>query len=177
MSAPPITGDYFDCLRERLTDDGIALVHTIGEAGPPAPTNPWIARYIFPGGYVPSLSEIASAVEKSGLWITDIEVWRLHYAETLRLWRRRFLARRDEAKALYDERFCRMWEFYLAASEISFRYMQQCVFQIQLAKRRETVPVVRDYMLDEERALDRRECDDPVPPDNGPALRLIVIHR
>ena len=150
---------YFDCLRDRLTDDGVALLHTIGCAGPPGPTNPWITRYIFPGGYVPSLSEIAKAVEASGLWITDIEVWRLHYAETLRLWRRRFLARRDEAKALYDERFCRMWEFYLAAAEISFRYMEQCVFQIQLAKRREAVPLIRDYMLDEERAIEMRESD------------------
>jgi cyclopropane-fatty-acyl-phospholipid synthase len=150
---------YFDCLCDRLTDDGVALLHTIGYAGPPGPTNPWIARYIFPGGYVPSLSQISQAIEESGLWITDIEVWRLHYAETLRCWRHRFLARRDEAKALYDERFCRMWEFYLAAAEISFRYMQQCVFQIQLAKRREAVPVVRDYMLDDERALDRRESD------------------
>ncbi|MFO1153997.1 MAG: cyclopropane-fatty-acyl-phospholipid synthase family protein [Rhodospirillales bacterium] len=148
---------YFDCLRDRLTDDGVALLHTIGHMGPPGPTNPWITRYIFPGGYVPSLSEIAKAIEESGLWITDIEVWRLHYAETLRCWRHRFLARRDEAKALYDERFCRMWEFYLALSEISFRYMRQCVYQIQLAKRRDGAPIIRDYMMNEEQALDRRE--------------------
>ncbi len=148
---------YFDSLRERLADDGVALLHTIGHAGIPGPTNPWITRYIFPGGYIPALSEIAKATQESGLWITDVEVWRLHYAETVRCWRRRFLARRDEAKALYDERFCRMWEFYLAAAEISFRYMQQCVFQIQLAKRRDAVPIVRDYMLDEERASDQRE--------------------
>ncbi|MFO1127177.1 MAG: cyclopropane-fatty-acyl-phospholipid synthase family protein [Rhodospirillales bacterium] len=150
---------YFDSIRDRLADNGVALLHTIGHAGIPGPTNPWITRYIFPGGYIPSLSEIAKACEESGLWITDVEVLRLHYAETLRLWRRRFLAHREEAKALYDERFCRMWEFYLAAAEISFRYMQQVVFQIQLSKRRETVPIVRDYMVDEERIIDQRARD------------------
>ena len=138
--------DYFRKLAELLTDDGVALVHTIGRTTPPGATNPFIAKYIFPGGYIPALSEVAAAVEREGLIITDVEVLRLHYAETLKAWRERFLARRTEAVAMYDERFARMWEFYLAASEASFRHNDLVVFQLQLAKKVDTLPVTRDYM-------------------------------
>jgi cyclopropane-fatty-acyl-phospholipid synthase len=144
---------FFDCIRDRLTDDGVALVHTIGRSDGPGVTNPWIRKYIFPGGYFPALSELLPVIEQSGLWATDIEVLRLHYADTLSLWRQRFLANRAAALALYDERFCRMWEFYLAASEIAFRYMRCVVFQIQLAKRQDAVPLTRDYMYEGERTL------------------------
>jgi cyclopropane-fatty-acyl-phospholipid synthase len=154
-------GEFFRQVRDRLTEDGVALLHTIGRSDPPGGTNPWIRKYIFPGGYAPALSEVAGAVETSGLWLTDVEVWRLHYAETLRHWRQRFLARRSEALALYDERFCRMWEFYLACCEMAFRHMQQCVFQIQLAQRLQTLPLTRDYMLDQERKLAMAEQPQP----------------
>jgi cyclopropane-fatty-acyl-phospholipid synthase len=137
---------YFRKVAELLTEDGVALVHTIGRTTPPGATNPFIAKYIFPGGYIPALSEITAAVEREGLVITDVEVLRLHYAETLKAWRERFLARRDEAVAMYDERFARMWEFYLAASEASFRHNDLVVFQLQLAKRLDTLPVTRGYM-------------------------------
>jgi cyclopropane-fatty-acyl-phospholipid synthase len=138
--------DYFGKIRQLLEDDGVALIHTIGRTTPPGATNPFIAKYIFPGGYIPALSEIAAAVEKEGLIISDVEVLRLHYAQTLKAWRERFLARRAEAVAMYDERFARMWEFYLAASEASFRYDGLVVFQLQLAKRLDTLPMTRDYM-------------------------------
>ncbi|MDU0340319.1 cyclopropane-fatty-acyl-phospholipid synthase family protein [Bosea rubneri] len=138
--------DYFRKISELLVDDGVALIHTIGRATPPGATNPFIAKHIFPGGYIPALSEISAAVEKEGLVIADVEVLRLHYAQTLKAWRERFLARRGEAVAMYDERFARMWEFYLAASEASFRYDGLVVFQLQLAKRLDTLPMTRDYM-------------------------------
>lgn len=144
--------DYFRKIRELLTDDGVALIHTIGRTTPPGATNPFIAKYIFPGGYIPALSEIAAAVEKEGLVITDVEVLRLHYAETLKAWRERFLARRAEAVAMYDERFARMWEFYLAASEASFRHNGLVVFQLQLARRLDSLPMTRDYMSGKGRA-------------------------
>lgn len=150
---------FFDVICQRLTDDGVALLHTIGRTDGPGTTNPWIRKYIFPGGYSPALSEILPVIERSGLRITDIEVWRLHYAETLRRWRGRFLANRDRAKALYGEEFCRMWEFYLAGSEMAFRWLGLVIFQIQLAKRQETVPLLRDYMVDIERDLARNERD------------------
>jgi len=138
--------EFFCTLRERLAPDGVALVHTIGRAAPPGSTNPWIAKYIFPGGYVPALSEVMAAVERAGLWQTDVEVWRLHYAETLRHWHARFEANLGRARALYDERFCRMWRFYLVACEQTFRLHRQCVFQIQLARRQEAVPLTREYL-------------------------------
>lgn len=145
--------DYFRALSDHLSSSGIALVHTIGRADPPGGTNPWIRRYIFPGGYTPALSEVVRAVEQASLWLTDVEVWRIHYAETLRHWRRRFLANRQRLPASCDERFCRMWEFYLAACEVAFRHLRQCVFQVQLAKRQDALPLTRDYMLETERAL------------------------
>lgn len=137
---------YFDTVRDRLTPDGVALIHTIGRATPPGSTSPWITKYIFPGGYVPALSEMSAAVEASGLYPTDVEVWRLHYAETLRHWYDRFMARAEEAERLYDARFVRMWRYYLKASEMSFRHAKQCVFQMQLARQQEAVPLTRDYM-------------------------------
>ncbi len=137
---------YFGKINDLLTEDGIALVHTIGRAKPPGVTSPWISKYIFPGGYVPSMSEMAAAVERSGLITTDLEVWRLHYAETLRHWYDRFMARIGDARKLYDDRFCRMWRFYLKASELTFRLDRQVVFQVQLSRRQDAVPLTRDYL-------------------------------
>jgi len=144
---------YFQQVSRLLTDDGVALIHTIGRRTGPGLTQPWIAKYIFPGGYIPALSEMSAAIEDAGLWITDVEIQRLHYAETLKAWRERFMAQRDEIAALYDERFCRMWEFYLAISELGFRYGISNVFQVQLSKRVDAVPMTRDYMIDGERAV------------------------
>ncbi len=141
--------EYFDTVHDRLTDDGVALIHTIGRATPPGTTSPWITKYIFPGGYVPALSEMSAQVEKAGLYPTDVEVWRLHYAETLRHWYDRFTARQDEARELYDERFTRMWRYYLKASEMTFRHAHQCVFQFQMTRRQEAVPLSRDYLYRE----------------------------
>ena len=146
-------GEFFAALRRSLSEDGVALLHSIGRSSGPGSTNPWLRKYIFPGGYSPALSEVAPVIERAGLWTIDLEVLRLHYALTLRHWRQRFLANRARAAALYDERFCRMWEFYLAGSEISFRYLNSVVFQIQLARKRDAVPQTRDYLLDAERAL------------------------
>ncbi len=137
---------YFNTIRNRLTTDGIALVHTIGWTGPPDATNPWIAKYIFPGGYIPTMSEVLRSVETSRLWAADVEVWRLHYAETLRHWTERFEANEDKVRALYDDRFVRMWRFYLAACEQTFRHGRQAVFQFQLSRRIDAVPLTRDYL-------------------------------
>jgi cyclopropane-fatty-acyl-phospholipid synthase len=144
---------YFQQVARLLTDDGVALIHSIGRRTSPGITQPWIAKYIFPGGYIPALSEMTAAIEEAGLWITDIEIKRLHYADTLKAWRERFIAKWDEVAGLYDERFCRMWEVYLCLSELSFRYGANMVIQVQLAKRVGVVPVVRDYMVDGERAV------------------------
>jgi cyclopropane-fatty-acyl-phospholipid synthase len=144
----PHYAEFFRTVHDRLTPDGVALIHTIGRAAPPDATNAWVARYIFPGGYVPALSEAARAFERADLWQTDIEVWRLHYAETLRRWHDRFVANIDKARALSDDRFCRMWRYYLVASEMTFRHGRQCVFQIQLARRQDAVPLTRDYIQD-----------------------------
>lgn len=138
--------EYFDHVRRKLTKDGVALIHTIGRAAPPARTSPWINKYIFPGGYIPSMSECTKAIEKERLWVTDVEVWRLHYAETLKHWHDRFMARIDEARDLYDDQFCRMWRYYLVGSELTFRLHRQCVFQFQLTRRQDAVPLTRDYL-------------------------------
>ena len=148
---------FFAKLRDLLTDDGIALLHTIGRANGPGATDPWILKNVFPGGYAPALSEVLKVIEKAGLWVTDVEVLRLHYAETLRHWRHRFLANREAANALFDERFCRMWEYYLAISEVSFRHLDSVVFQIQLAKRQDAVPLTRDYVTDWHRGRVRED--------------------
>lgn len=148
---------FFEQAGRLLADDGVMLLHTIGNTSVPGPVNPWISKYIFPGGRLPALSEISPLIERSGLRVTDIEILRLHYAETLRAWRDRFVARRDDVLRLYDERFFRMWEFYLAASEAAFRFEHLVVFQIQLAKRADTLPMTRDYIAENERILRERE--------------------
>jgi cyclopropane-fatty-acyl-phospholipid synthase len=149
--------EYFAKVKDLLADDGVMLLHAIGRMEEPGGTNPWLRKYIFPGGYSPALSEVLAAIEKAGLWATDIEVLRLHYADTLRIWRQRFLASREKIKEMagYDDRFCRMWEFYLGGCEIAFRYMNQMVFQIQIARRQDAVPLTRDYMVDAERGVGR----------------------
>ena len=144
-------GAFFGKLNELLAPDGVALLHSIGRTDGPGTTNPWMRKYIFPGGYCPALSEVVPVVEQKRLWITDIEILRLHYAETLRAWRERFEQNRERIKALYDERFCRMWETYLVGSELSFRNQGMLVFQMQMAKAVDTVPLTRDYMFDWER--------------------------
>ena len=150
---PKFYDAYFQAVARLLADRGVTLLHTIGRTGTPDYTNPWITKYIFPGGHLPTLSEIMPPVERAGLAITDVEVLRLHYAETLRAWRERFLARREEATQLYDERFCRMWECYLSMAEASFRFEDVVVFQLQLAKRNDVVPLTRDYVSEREAAL------------------------
>ena len=150
-------GTYFRKVRDLLAEDGVAVIHFIGRSEPPAITNPFIAKYIFPGGYIPALSEVMTAIERSGLITTDVEILRLHYAETLKAWRERFIANWDTAARIRDERFCRMWEFYLAGSECAFRYQNLVVFQIQLTRRIEALPLTRDYIMHNERALERAE--------------------
>ena len=148
---------FFQKVASALSDSGVALIHTIGRPDGPLPTNPWIAKYIFPGGYIPPLSEILPAIERAGLTVADIEVLRLHYAETLKAWRERFMSRRDEARSIYDERFCRMWEYYLAGSEASFRAGDCVVFQLQLCRNVDAVPLTRDYIAEREANLRARE--------------------
>jgi cyclopropane-fatty-acyl-phospholipid synthase len=143
---------FFRKLRELLAPDGVALLHSIGRMDGPGTTNPWLRKYIFPGGYSPALSEVVPQAERARLWITDLEILRLHYAETLRHWRRRFSEHREAIRALYDERFCRMWETYLVGAELAFRRDGHLVFQMQLARAVDAVPLTRDYMLNWERA-------------------------
>ena len=157
---------FFGRCAELLNDDGVAVLHFIGRESTPVITNPWIAKYIFPGGYTPSLSEVLPAVERARLLVTDIEVLQLHYAETLKAWRQRFLAHRDEVVRLYDQRFVRMWEFYLACSEIAFRDGDMVVFQIQMTKRKGITPATRDYIVREEARLRGLEAG------HAPPLRL-----
>ena len=142
---------FFNKLASLLNDDGVALIHSIGRMDGPGLTHAWTRKYIFPGGYVPALSEVLPAIERAGLWLTDVEILRLHYAETLRVWRDNFVRNLTTISSLYDGRFCRMWEFYLAGSEMAFRFDGLMVFQIQLAKRVDTVPLIRDYMFDSEK--------------------------
>ena len=139
--------EFFRKISSLLTDGGVALIHSIGRSDGPGATNPWVTKYIFPGGYTPALSEVLPAIERAGLMVTDVEILRLHYAYTMADWRRRFVANWDRVKELYDERFCRMWEFYLAGSEMGFRHQGLMVFQLQLAKRVDALPLRRDYML------------------------------
>lgn len=143
---------FFDTVERLLTPDGIALIHTIGRSDPPGATSPWILKYIFPGGYVPAMSEAVAALERHALVTTDVEVWRLHYAETLRAWRMRFEANIDRVRALYDERFCRMWRYYLVACELTFRLDNQVVFQFQMSPKQDAVPLTREYLYREDDA-------------------------
>ncbi|MEI7804371.1 MAG: cyclopropane-fatty-acyl-phospholipid synthase family protein [Hyphomicrobiales bacterium] len=155
--------DYYDAFFRKaaslLEDDGVMVLHSIGRSHGPDVTNPWIAKYVFPGGYIPALSEVLPAIEHSGLLVTDTEILRLHYAETLKHWRERFLAHLGEVERIYDQRFVRMWEFYLACSEMAFREQALMVFQIQLTKRQNVVPVTRDYIGQEETRLHAAETD------------------
>lgn len=144
--------EFFAKIAQLLKEDGVALLHAIGRADGPGNTNPWLRKYIFPGGYSPALSEVIPSIERAQLWITDIEILRLHYADTLAHWRRRFVSHWEHVKSLYDERFCRMWEFYLAACEAGFRVQELMVFQIQLSKKVDAVPRTRDYIYDWERS-------------------------
>ncbi len=157
---------FFRKCRALLADDGVMLLHSIGRSEGPNVTNPWIAKYIFPGGYVPALSEVLPAVERAGLLVTDIEILRLHYADTLKAWRERFLAHRAEVEEVYDARFVRMWEFYLAAAEVGFRKHAMMVLQLQLTKCQGVVPMTRDYILQAEAQLRAREGN------RRPTLRL-----
>jgi len=158
---PAYYGEYFENIRRLLTERGVALVHSIGRSHGPMPTNPWLNRYIFPGGYIPALSEVLPMVEQTALWSTDIEVWRLHYAETLAAWRRRFeeAARADPQR--FDERFQRLWRFYFVGSETFFRRQDGMVFQLQLARTREALPITRDYMVAERLAVDAEAAPEP----------------
>lgn len=148
---------FFDKCATLLKPDGVMVLHSIGRFGPPTATAAFIRKHIFPGGYIPALSEVLPAIEKSGLMTTDVEILRLHYADTLKHWRERFLANRDKAKAIYDERFCRMWEFYLSGSEAAFRWQDLMVFQIQLTKKNDVLPVTRGYIEKCEKALSMHE--------------------
>ena len=150
---PPFYRAFFDRCRDLLTEDGVMLLHTIARADGPGATDPWLAKYIFPGGYVPALSQIAPAIERSWLWLTDLEVWRLHYARTLECWYERVERASGAIVGLYDERVLRMWQFYLAGGIAAFRHDGHVVFQLQLAHRRDTLPLSRDYMAAEEARL------------------------
>jgi len=152
---------FFSKAADLLADDGVMLLHSIGSIDGATITNPWVAKYIFPGGYLPGLSEVLPAVERAGLIVTDIEILRLHYAQTLNAWRERFVSRRADAAMLYDERFCRMWEFYLAGFEAAFRHGGLMVFQIQLAKRLDAVPLTRNYITEREAGLRLQEVQRP----------------
>jgi cyclopropane-fatty-acyl-phospholipid synthase len=151
-------GEFFAKVNDLLTDDGVMLLHSIGHMSPPGTASPWLRKYIFPGAYSPALSEVFTAVEQNSLWVTDLEFLRLHYAKTLAQWEKRFQANRAEVARMYDERFCRMWEFYLISAEMMFRTGSQLVFHMQLAKKRDAAPIVRDYITDTQRhflALER----------------------
>jgi len=144
--------EFFRKIRELLSDSGVMLLHSIGRMSEPGNTNPWLRKYIFPGGYTPALSEVFTSLERSNLFASDMEILKTHYAETLKHWHRRFSVNREAVRGLYDERFCRMWEFYLLGCESTFRYDDQMVFQLQLTKDRYATPETRDYMVDWERA-------------------------
>ena len=137
---------FFNTVNNLLHDDGVALIHTIGSVNSPRNPHPWITKYIFPGGYTPSLSEVAIPIEKSGLIVSDVEVLRMHYAHTLNHWKQRFLSKKDKVLEMFDERFLRMWEFYLAGCEMAFKWGDQVVFQLQLTKKLTSVPYTRDYI-------------------------------
>jgi cyclopropane-fatty-acyl-phospholipid synthase len=142
---------FFNTIKRCLKRDGVALIHSIGRFEGPGATNRWITKYIFPGGYSPALSEVVGPLERSGMVYGDVEILRLHYAKTIAHWRRRFAANRDAIAALYDERFCRMFEFYLSGSELSFRLSDHMNFQIQIMHHQEAAPLTRDYMFENER--------------------------
>ena len=137
---------FFKKIKDILTDDGVMVLHSIGQKYKPEETNPWIKKYIFPGGYIPSLSEIFSVAEKEGLWVNDLEILRLHYASTLKHWHKNFYNNREKISQILSEKFCRMWEFYLLLSEYSFRNMGNFVFQMQISKNLGSLPFTRNYI-------------------------------
>ncbi len=153
--------EFFAKCRALLKDDGVAVLHSIARSDGPGATSAWVTKYIFPGAYAPALSEVVPHIERQGLYVTDVEILRLHYAQTLREWRRRFADHRERAVAIYDERFCRMWEFYLAGAECSFRFYGMNNFQIQFCKNQHALPLTRDYMLEAEAELRRAESLRP----------------
>ena len=150
-------GEFFGKINELMDDDGLALIHSIGHMSPPGTASPWLRKYIFPGAYSPALSEVFEVVEQNSLWVTDLEFLRLHYAKTLAHWSQRFEANRDKVEAMYDARFARMWEFYLISAEMMFRTGSQLVFHMQLARKRDAAPIVRDYITDLQRDYKRQE--------------------
>jgi len=152
-------GEFFGKVNQLMTYDGIMLLHSIGHMSPPGTASPWLRKYIFPGAYSPALSEVFTAVEQNSLWVTDLEFLRLHYAKTLAHWERRFQTNRTLVAQMYDERFCRMWEFYLISAEMMFRTGSQLVFHMQLAKKRDAAPIVRDYVTDVQRAYSKLESE------------------
>jgi cyclopropane-fatty-acyl-phospholipid synthase len=152
-------GEFFAKVNALIEDDGLMLLHSIGHMSPPGTAGPWLRKYIFPGAYSPALSEVFTAVEQASLWVTDLEILRLHYAKTLNHWWRRFEANRAKIAAMYDERFCRMWEFYLVSAEIMFLTGSQMVFHMQLARKRDAAPIVRDYVTDLQRAYRETEAE------------------
>ena len=157
-------GEFFAKINALMHDDGVMLLHSIGHMSPPGTASPWLRKYIFPGAYSPALSEVFTAVEQASLWVTDLEFLRLHYAKTLAHWCRRFEANRAKIAAMYDERFCRMWEFYLISAEMMFRTGSQLVFHMQLARKRDAAPIVRDYVTDLQRRYRQIETESrPVP--------------
>ncbi len=157
-------GEFFAKINELMDDDGIALLHSIGHMSPPGTASPWLRKYIFPGAYSPALSEVFDAVEQNSLWVTDLEFLRLHYAQTLAHWIQRFETNRDKIEAMYDEKFGRMWEFYLISAEMMFRTGSQLVFHMQLARKRDAVPIIRDYITDVQRNYTKLETENPLPP-------------
>ncbi|MES0403913.1 MAG: cyclopropane-fatty-acyl-phospholipid synthase family protein [Hyphomicrobium sp.] len=152
-------GEFFGKINELMDDDGLALIHSIGHMSPPGTASPWLRKYIFPGAYSPALSEVFEVVEQNSLWVTDLEFLRLHYAKTLAHWAQRFEANRDKIEAMYDARFARMWEFYLISAEMMFRTGSQLVFHMQLARKRDAVPIVRDYITDLQRTYEQQETE------------------
>jgi cyclopropane-fatty-acyl-phospholipid synthase len=152
-------GEFFGKINELMDDDGLALIHSIGHMSPPGTASPWLRKYIFPGAYSPALSEVFQVVEQNSLWVTDLEFLRLHYAKTLAHWSQRFEANRDKVEAMYDARFARMWEFYLISAEMMFRTGSQLVFHMQLARKRDAAPIVRDYITDLQRDYKRQEAE------------------
>lgn len=152
-------GEFFGKINELMDDDGLALIHSIGHMSPPGTASPWLRKYIFPGAYSPALSEVFEVVEQNSLWVTDLEFLRLHYAKTLAHWAQRFEANRDKVEAMYDARFARMWEFYLISAEMMFRTGSQLVFHMQLARKRDAAPIVRDYITDLQRTYEQQETE------------------
>ncbi len=159
--------EFFAKARDLLAPDGVMLLHSIGKMSPPGTASPWLRKYIFPGAYSPALSEVFPATEANGLWVTDLEFLRVHYATTLAHWQERFEANRAAVAAMYDERFCRMWEFYLISAEMMFRTGSQEVFHMQLAKTRDAAPIVRDYVVEAQERYRRIEVERGVGADRS----------